>query len=158
MQLGGWQGLLRVEASVAVDVAARRARSSASASGGEEDVTTGIWHDEGEPGVEAGSEEATCRQRTMKESVKMLQTEEKTKECDSGGELGDMGVVAGGGAESQDKEVRAQRGRRELGEEERRHRRGTCVSCCSLSLGAFAPAGGKRANISATHSSPASPR
>ena len=130
MQLGGWQGLLRVEASVAVDVAARRARSSASASGGEEDVTTGIWHDEGEPGVEAGSEEATCRQRTMKESVKMLQTEEKTKECDSGGELGDMGVVAGGGAESQDKEVRAQRGRRELGEEERRHRRGTCVSCC----------------------------
>ena len=130
MQLGGWQGLLRVEASVAVDVAARRARSSASASGGEEDVTTGIWHDEGEPGVEAGSEEATCRQRTMKESVKMLQTEEKTKECDSGGELGDMGVVAGGGAESQDQEVRAQRGRRELGEEERRHRRGTCVSCC----------------------------
>ena len=167
MQLGGWQGLLRVEASVAVDVAARRARSSASASGGEEDVTTGIWHDEGEPGVEAGSEEATCRhtgalladllgqllellgqlycgsssnwpsksasnapvQRTMKESVKMLQTEEKTKECDSGGELGDMGVVAGGGAESQDQEVRAQRGRRELGEEERRHRRGTCVSC-----------------------------
>ena len=131
-KLGGWgsrswrgrQGLLRVEASVAVDVAARRARSSASASGGEEDVTTGIWHDEGEPGVEAGSEEATCRQRTMKESVKMLQTEEKTKECDSGGELGDMGVVAGGGAESQDKEVRAQRGRRELGEEERRHRRG----------------------------------
>ena len=129
MQLGGWQGLLRVEASVAVDVAARRARSSASASGGEEDVTTGIWHDEGEPGVEAGSEEATCRQRTMKESVKMLQTEEKTKECDSGGELGDMGVVAGGGAESQDQEVRAQRGRRELGEEERRHRRGACVSC-----------------------------
>lgn len=127
MQLGGWQGLLRVEASVAVDVAARRARSSASASGGEEDVTTGIWHDEGEPGVEAGSEEATCRQRTMKESVKMLQTEEKTKECDSGGELGDMGVVAGGGAESQDQEVRAQRGRRERGEEERRHRRGTCV-------------------------------
>ena len=134
MQLGGWQGLLRVEASVAVDVAARRARSSASASGGEEDVTTGIWHDEGEPGVEAGSEEATCRQRTMKESVKMLQTEEKTKECDSGGELGDMGVVAGGGAESQDKEVRAQRGRRELGEEERRHRRGTCVSCCRFVL------------------------
>ena len=121
---------MRVEASVAVDVAARRVRSSASASGGEEDVTTGIWHDEGEPGVEAGSEEATCRQRTMKESVKMLQTEEKTKECDSGGELGDMGVVAGGGAESQDQEVRAQRGRRELGEEERRHRRGTCVSCC----------------------------
>jgi len=135
VQLGGWQGLLRVEASVAVDVAARRARSSASASGGEEDVTTGIWHDEGEPGVEAGSEEATCRQRTMKESVKMLQTEEKTKECDSGGELGDMGVVAGGGAESQDQEVRAQRGRRELGEEERRHRRGTCVSCCKCSFG-----------------------
>ena len=49
------------------------------------------------------------------------------KECDSRGELGDMGVVAGGGAESQDQEVRAQRYRRELGEEERRHRRGTCV-------------------------------
>ena len=97
---------------------------------GEEDVTMGIFDHAGEPGVEAGSEEATCRQRTMKESVKMLQTEEKTKECDSGGELGDMGVVAGGGAESQDKEARAQRGRRELGEEERRHRRGTCVSCC----------------------------
>ena len=30
-----------------------------------------------------------------------------------------MGVVAGGGAESQDQEVRAQRCRRELGEEER---------------------------------------
>ena len=40
------------------------------------------------------------------------------KECDSRGELGDMGVVAGGGAESQDQEVRAQRNRRELGEEE----------------------------------------
>ena len=57
----------------------------------------------------------------------MLQTEERTKECDSRGELGDMGVVAGDGAESQDQEVRAQRYRRELGEEERRHRRGTCV-------------------------------
>ena len=51
--------------------------------------------------------------------MKMLQTEERTKECDSQGELGDMGVVAGGGAESQDQEVRAQRNRRELGEEER---------------------------------------
>ena len=38
----------------------------------------------------------------------MLQTEERTKECDSRGELGDMGVVAGDGAESQDQEVRAQ--------------------------------------------------
>ena len=132
MQLEGWRGLLRVEASIAVDVAARRAGSSASASSGEEDVTMGIWYDEGEPGVEAGSEEATCRQRATKESMKMLQTEEKTKECDSGGELGDMGVVAGGGAESQDQEVRAQRCRRELGEEERRHRRGTCVSCCRI--------------------------
>ena len=56
-----------------------------------------------------------------------VQTEERTKECDSRGELGDMGVVAGDGAESQDQEVRAQRYRRELGEEERRHRRGTCV-------------------------------
>ena len=53
-------------------------------------------------------------------------TEERMKECDSRGEPGDMGVVAGGGAESQDQEVRAQRYRRELGEEERRHRRGTC--------------------------------
>ena len=87
----------------------------------------GILGDEGEPGVEAGSEEATCRQRATKESMKMLQTEERTKECDSRGELGDMGVVAGDGAESQDQEVRAQRCRRELGEEERRHRRGTCV-------------------------------
>jgi len=121
VQLEGWQGLLRVEALVDVDVAARRAGSSASASGGEEDVTTGFWHDEGEPGVEAGSEEATCRRRTLKESVRMLQTEEKTKECGSGGDLGDMDVVAGGGAECQDQEVRAQRGRRELGEEERRH-------------------------------------
>ena len=113
-------------------MAARRAGSSAWASSGEEDVTMGILGDEGEPGVEAGSEEATCRQRATKESMKMLQTEERTKECDSRGELGDMGVVAGDGAESQDQEVRAQRGRRELGEEERRHRRGTCVSCCRL--------------------------
>ena len=87
----------------------------------------GILGDEGEPGVEAGSEEATCRQRATKESMKMLQTEERTKECDSRGELGDMGVVAGDGAESQDQEVRAQRYRRELGEEERRHRGGMCV-------------------------------
>ena len=78
---------MRVEASMAVDVAARRAGSSASASSGEEDVTMGIWYDEGEPGVEAGSEEATCRQRATKESMKMLQTEEKTKECDSGGDF-----------------------------------------------------------------------
>ena len=76
----------------------------------------------------------------VKESMKMFQTEERTKECDSRGELGDMGVVAGDGAESQDQEVRAQRYRRELGEEERRHRRGACViyniyicliACCS---------------------------
>ena len=101
-----------------LSMAARRAGSSAWASSGEEDVTTGILGDEGEPGVEAGSEEATCRQRATKESMKMLQTEERTKECDSRGELGDMGVVAGGGAESQDQVVRAQRNRRELGEEE----------------------------------------
>ena len=87
----------------------------------------GILGDEGEPGVEAGSEEAACRQRATKESMKMLQTEERTNERDSRGELGDMGVVAGDGAESQDQEVRAQRCRRELGEEERRHRRRTCV-------------------------------
>ena len=87
----------------------------------------GILGDEGEPGVEAGSEEAACWQRATKESMKMLQTEERTNERDSRGELGDMGVVAGDGAESQDQEVRAQRCRRELGEEERRHRRRTCV-------------------------------
>ena len=58
------------------------------------------------------------------EHVVTLETEERMKECDSRGELGDMGVVAGGGAESQDQVVRAQRNRRELGEEERRHRRG----------------------------------
>ena len=108
-------------------MAARRAGSSAWASSGEEDVTMGILGDEGEPGVEAGSEEAACRQRATKESMKMLQTEERTNERDSRGELGDMGVVAGDGAESQDQEVRAQRCRRELGEEERRHRRRTCV-------------------------------
>jgi hypothetical protein len=72
----------------------------------------GTLGDDGEPGVETGSEEATCRQRATKESMKMLQTEERTKECDSRGELGDMGVVAGDGAESQDQEVRAQRYRR----------------------------------------------
>ena len=65
------------------------------------------------------------RQRAAKGSMMALQAEERTKECDSRGELGDMGVVAGGGAESQDQEVRAQRNRRELGEEERRHRRRT---------------------------------
>ena len=81
----------------------------------------GIWYDEGEPGVEAGSKETRCGQRATKESMKMLQTEEKTKECDWGGELEDMGVVAGGGAESEDQEVRAQRCRRGLDEEERRH-------------------------------------
>ena len=85
----------------------------------------GILGDVGEPGVEAGSEEATCRQRAAKESMKTLQTEERMKEWDSRGELRDMGVVAGGGAENQDQEARAQRYRRELDEEERRHRRGT---------------------------------
>ena len=121
MQLEGWRGLLRVEAMVAVDVAAKRAGSSASASSGEWDVSMGIWYDEGEPGVEAGSKETRCGQRATKESMKMLQTEEKTKECDWGGELEDKGVVAGGGAESEDQEVRAQRCRRGLDEEERRH-------------------------------------
>ena len=129
VQLGGWRGLLRVEASIAVDGGEEGRDGSAWASSGEEDVTMGILGDEGEPGVEAGSEEATCRQRATKESMKMLQTEERTKECDSRGELGDMGVVAGDGAESQDQEVRAQRYRRELGEEERRHRRGTPNVC-----------------------------
>ena len=69
MQLEGWRGLLRVEAMVAVDVAAKRAGSSASASSGEWDVSMGIWYDEGEPGVEAGSEDVTCRRRAAKESM-----------------------------------------------------------------------------------------
>ena len=90
-------------------------------------MITGIMSDVGELGVEAGSEGARCRQKAAKESMMVLQAEERMKECDSRGELGDMGVVAGGGAESQDQEVRAQRYRRELGEEERRHRRRTCV-------------------------------
>ena len=54
----------------------------------------GILGDEGEPGVEAGSEEAACRQRAAKGSMMALQAEERTKECDSRGELGDMGVVS----------------------------------------------------------------
>ena len=109
---------MRVEASIAVDGGEQGRELGLWASSGEEDVTTGILGDVGEPGVEAGSEEATCRQRAAKGSMMALQAEERTKECDSRGELGDMGVVAGGGAESQDQEVRAQRNRRELGEEE----------------------------------------
>ena len=50
-------------------------------------------------------------------------TEERMKECDSRGELGDMGVVEGDGVVNRDQEARAQRYRRELGEEDRRHRR-----------------------------------
>ena len=52
-----------------------------------------------------------------------LQAEERMKECDSRGELGDMGVVEGDGVVNRDQEARAQRYRRELGEEDRRHRR-----------------------------------
>ena len=118
---------MRVEASMVVDGGEEGREVGLSVERREEDVITGILSDEGEPGVEAGSEEATCRQRAAKGSMMALQAEERTKECDSRGELGDMGVVAGGGAESQDQEVRAQRYRRELGEEERRHRRGACV-------------------------------
>ena len=61
-------------------------------------------------------------------------TEERMKECDS---RGDMGVVEGDGVVNRDQEARAQRYRRELGEEERRHRRGTCVSCCRNHFGRF---------------------
>ena len=127
MQLGGWRGLLRVEASIVVDGGEEGRDVGLSVERREEDVITGIMSDVGELGVEAGSEEARCRQKAAKESMMVLQAEERMKECDSRGELGDMGVVAGGGAESQDQEVRAQRNRRELGEEERRHRRRTCV-------------------------------
>ena len=61
------------------------------------------------------------------EHVVTLETEERMKECGSRGELGDVGVLAGGGEENQDQEVRAQKGRREHGEEERRHRQRACV-------------------------------
>ena len=94
---------------------------------GEEDVTTGIFDHAGEPGVEAGSEDATCRRRAAKESMETLEAEERMKECGSRGEFGDVDVVAGGGAGNQDQEARAQKCRREHGEEERRHRRGACV-------------------------------
>ena len=47
-------------------MAASRAGSSAWASSGEEDVTTGILGDVGEPGVEAGSGDATCRHSYQK--------------------------------------------------------------------------------------------
>ena len=49
--------------------AARRAVSSVWASRGEEDVTMGISGHAGEPGVEAGSEDVTCRRRAAKESM-----------------------------------------------------------------------------------------
>jgi hypothetical protein len=39
--------------------------------------------------------------------VVTLETEERMKECGSRGELGDVGVLAGGGEENQDQEVRA---------------------------------------------------
>ena len=86
-------------------------------------MITGILSDVGELGVEAGSEEARCRQKAAKESMMALQAEERMKECDSRGELGDMGVVEGDGVVNRDQEARAQRYRRELGEEDRRHRR-----------------------------------
>ena len=55
-----------------LSMAASRAGSSAWASSGEEDVTMGILGHEGEPGVDAGSEEARCRRRAAKESMKTL--------------------------------------------------------------------------------------
>ena len=100
---------MRVEASIAVDGGEEGRDVGLSVERREEDVITGIMSDVGELGVEAGSEEARCRQKAAKESMMVLQAEERMKECDSRGELGDMGVVAGGGAESQDQEVRAQR-------------------------------------------------
>ena len=120
---------MRVEASIVVNGGEEGRNVGLSVERREEDVITGITSDVGELGVEAGSEEARCRQKAAKESMMVLQSEERMKECDSRGELGDMGVVAGGGAESQDQEVRAQRNRRELGGEERRHRRRRCVIC-----------------------------
>ena len=41
------------------------------------------------------------------EHVVTFETEERMKECGSRGELGDVGVAAGGGAENQDQEARA---------------------------------------------------
>ena len=87
--------------------AERRAVRSAWASRGEKDVTMGIFGHAGEPGVEAGSEETTWQQRAAKESMKMLETKERMEECGSRGELGDVRVAAGGGAENQDQEARA---------------------------------------------------
>ena len=104
-------------------------------------MTTGIFDHAGEPGVEAGSEDATCRGRAAKESMETLEAEERMKECGSRGEFGDVDVVAGGGAGNQDQEARAQKCRREHGEEERRHRRGACVIYiywCRFGLADFA--------------------
>jgi len=58
---------------------------------GEEDVTTGIFGHAGEPGVEAGSEDATCRRRAAKESMETLETEERMKECGSHAERRELG-------------------------------------------------------------------
>ena len=63
------------------------------------------------------------------EHVVTLETEERMKECGSRGEFGDVDVVAGGGAGNQDQEARAQKCRREHGEEERRHRRAEERAC-----------------------------
>ena len=54
----------------------------------------GIFDHAGEPGVEAGSEDATCRRRAAKESMETLEAEERMKECGSRGELGGVDVVA----------------------------------------------------------------
>ena len=98
MQLGGWfSGLSRVEASIVVDGGEAGREVGLSVERREEDVITGILSDVGELGVEAGSEEARCRQKAAKESMMALQAEERMKECDSQGELGDMGVDCSSG-------------------------------------------------------------
>ena len=66
--------------------------------------------------------------------METLEAEERMKECGSRGEFGDVDVVAGGGAGNQDQEARAQKCRREHGEEERRHRRGACERFHSCGL------------------------
>ena len=58
---------MRVEASIAVDGGEEGRELSLGVERREEDVTTGILGHEGEPGVEAGSEETTCRRRAAKE-------------------------------------------------------------------------------------------
>ena len=60
---------MRVEASIVVDGGEEGRDVGLSVERREEDVITGILSDEGEPGVEAGSEDVTCRRRAAKESM-----------------------------------------------------------------------------------------